>query len=334
MKRVALIGYGYWGPNLLRNLFDAESCEVAYCCDLSKERLKLAKKRYPSVNTTTDIDEVMNDKSVDGVIIATPTRTHFQLAQKALMSGKDVLIEKPMVMNVKEAKVLINLANKKKRIVMVDHTFLFNDAVMRVKKLIDDGELGDIIYIDSVRANLGLFQPDVNVIYDLASHDFSIIQYLLGKNPISIQATGKSHFNKQEDIAYVTAEYPNNIMAHVHISWLSPLKVRRMFIIGTKKMIVYDDTEPAEKIRIYDKGVTTQTDDSVIAEQIKIGYRSGDVWLPKIDVIEALGLLINEFVESMETRKQPKSGGKFVQTVMEMLEAATTSIRSDRKVKF
>lgn len=334
MKRIALIGYGYWGPNLLRNLFDTKNCEVAYCCDLSADRLNLAKKRYPSVKTTISIDEVINDPTVDGVIIATPTKTHFPIAKKALLSGKNVLIEKPMAMNIKEAKTLTDLALKAKQIIMVDHTFLFNDAVIKIKKMIDKGQLGDILYIDSVRANLGLFQPDVNVIYDLASHDFSIIQYLLGKKPVSVQANGKSHFNKQEDVAYVTVDYPNNILAHVHISWLSPLKVRRMFIIGTKKMVVYDDTEPAEKIGIYDKGVVMEATSEKIAEQIKIGYRSGDAWMPKIDIIEPLGLLMSEFVNAMKTKNQPKSGGEFVLTVMQILEAATKSVRSGRKIKF
>lgn len=341
MKKVGLIGYGYWGPNLLRNLFDTPNCEVVYCCDLSLERLNLAKKRFPSLKITTDIEEVLNDPLIDAAIVATPTKTHLSLAEKFLQKNKHVLIEKPFTQNFQEAQHLVNLAKKKKKLIMVDHTFLFNDAVLKIKELIDKGELGNILYIDAVRANLGLFQSDVNAIFDLASHDFSIIQFLLKSKPKSIKATGASHYNKQEDVAYITTEYPNNIMTHVHVSWLSPLKVRRMTIVGTKKMIVYDDTEPAEKIRVYDKGVVMTTD-KVVAEQIKIGYRSGDAWLPKINFYEPLSLLLSTFIKGMDGKNKPspsgekevKSSGKFALDVMEILEAATKSLRTDQKVKF
>lgn len=332
MKRLALIGYGYWGPNILRNLFDIPKAQVVYLVDLSNDRLNLAKKRYPSIKTTTDINLVLNDPKVDGVIIATPTKTHFSLGQKFLNLGKNILIEKPMTQNLEEAMSLVKLSKKKKKLLMVDHTFLFNDAVIKIKELIDKGELGNILYIDSVRANLGLFQTDVNVIYDLASHDFSIIQYLLESKPKSIRATGASHYSKQEDVAYISAKYPNNIMAHVHVSWLSPLKIRKMMIIGTKKMIVYDDTETAEKIRVYDKGIIMDIDNA-LAQQLKIGYRSGDAWLPKINIIEPLSLMLEEFVKGMDKKKgEVKSSGLFALGVMESLDSATKSIRIGRKV--
>ncbi len=332
MKRLALIGYGYWGPNILRNLFDTPNTEVVYLADLSKDRLNLAKKRYPSIKTTENIDLILNDPSIDGVIIATPTKTHFSLGQKFLNLGKNILIEKPMTQNLEEAINLVRLSKKKKKLLMVDHTFLFNDAVIKIKDLIDKGELGNILYIDSVRANLGLFQTDVNVIYDLASHDFSIIQYFLESKPKSIKATGASHYSKQEDVAYISAKYPNNIMAHVHVSWLSPLKIRRMMIIGTKKMIVYDDTETAEKIRVYDKGIIMDLN-SALAEQIKIGYRSGDAWLPKVNIIEPLSLMLEEFVRGIEKKKgEVKSSGNFALSVMETLDGATKSVRTGRKV--
>lgn len=332
MKRIALIGYGYWGPNLLRNLFDTKNCQVIYCCDLSKEQLKKAKKRYPSIVTTTDINKIINDPKIDGIVIATPTKTHFLIAEQALNKNKDVLIEKPMAMTVTEARTLVDLAKKKKRIVMVDHTFLFNNAVLKIKELIDKKRLGKILYIDSVRVNLGLFQSDVNVVFDLATHDFSIINFLLGSKPKSVRATGKTHFNNQEAVAYITVNYPKNVMAHIHISWLSPLKVRQMLIIGTKKMVVYNEDEVAEKIRVYDKGVLMTQPDELMKEQVMISYRSGDVWLPKLAIIEPLSLLTNAFIQAITKRQIPKSNGDFALEVMEVLEASNKSIRIGRKV--
>lgn len=333
MKRVALIGYGYWGPNLLRNLFETKDCEVAYCCDLSIDKLYLAKKRYPSVNITTDMELVINDETVDAILIATPTKTHFPIAEKILLAGKDILIEKPMAMNLREAKKLTELAKKKGKIIMVDHTFLFNNAVLKVKDLIADGELGEILYIDSVRTNLGLFQPDVNVVFDLATHDFSIIQFLLESKPISVQATGKSYFNKRESIAYITVSYPKNILAHIHVSWLSPLKIRRMLIIGTKKMVVYDEDKPSEEIRIYDKGVIVEETYLQVEKQAKISYRSGDILLPKVNVVEPLGILIDIFIKAISSREIPRSSGDSALDVMAALEASTNSLKTGRKVK-
>ena len=238
-----------------------------------------------------------------------------------------------MTMSGREASDILLLGKKHKRIVMVDHTFLFNGSVLKIKDLINRGELGDILYIDSTRANLGLFQSDVNVVFDLAAHDFSIIQFLLGEKPKFLHATGKSHFNKQEDVAYITAHYLRDVIAHVHVSWLSPLKIRQMQIIGTKKMVVYDDVEPAEKVRIYDKGVVKEIISEKLKEQIKIGYRTGDVWLPKVDIVEPLGLLIKEFVEAISERREAKSGGEFAMGVMEVLEGATRAIRTGKKVR-
>lgn len=332
MKRVALIGYGYWGPNLLRNLFDTKNCKVVYCCDLSRELLKKAKKRYPSIIITTDLDRIINDPKIDGIVIATSTKFHFPIAKKALLAGKDVLIEKPMTMNVAEAKTLVDLAKRKKRILMVDHTFLFNPAVLKIKELIDKNKLGKILYIDSVRINLGLFRPDVNVVFDLATHDFSIINFLLGSKPKAIKATGKTHFNKNEAVAYITADYPKNIMAHIHISWLSPLKIKQMLIIGSKRMVVYNDDEVAGKIRVYDKGVLMKQPDGLMKEQAIINYRSGDVWLPKLDIIESLSLLIDTFIKAITDRQNPKSNGDFALEIMEILEASNKSIRIGRKV--
>ncbi|MBI4058786.1 Gfo/Idh/MocA family oxidoreductase [Candidatus Microgenomates bacterium] len=332
-KRVALVGYGYWGPNLLRNLFDNSGCEVVYCCDKDQNKLKAVKKRYPSIEVTTDFDQVVKDSTIHGIVLATPTITHFPLAKKAAEHGKDVLIEKPMTLDCSHAWQLVKVARKHKRILMVDHTFLFNDAVTRIKEIIDGKELGDILYIDSVRVNLGLFQKDSNVIFDLATHDFSIINYLLGAHPKSVYAHGRVHFGQHEDVAYVFAEYLKNISASVHISWLSPAKIRRMLIVGTKKMIVYDDIEPTEKVRIYDKGVIIPKKLREL-EDAKIGYRTGDVWLPKVNVVEPLSLLVQDFLNAIETRKEPKSSGTFGAQIVEILESATKSARTGRKVVF
>lgn len=329
-KRIALIGYGYWGPNLLRNLFDTPGCEVVYCCDKDEERLKDVKRRYPSVATTVDFNEVVKDKSIDGIVLATPTKTHFPLAKKAIANGKNVLIEKPMVLNSRQGHKLVAFAKKHKKILMVDHTFLFNDAVMKIKKIIESNEIGDILYIDSVRVNLGLFQKDSNVIFDLATHDFSIIQYILGKDPLLIHAHAGAHFGDHEEIGYIFARYPKNISVHVHVSWLSPAKIRRMLIVGTKKMIVYDDIEPTEKIRVYDKGVVINGNPREL-EQAKIGYRTGDVWLPKIDIVEPLSLLTREFISALDGDKKPKSDGQFGAKIIEILENATKSARRGGK---
>lgn len=331
-KKVALVGYGYWGPNLLRNFFDTPGCEVLYCCDKEIIRLKEVRRRYPSVITTTSFDEILKDSDLDAVIVATPTKFHFELAKSTLELGKDVLIEKPMTIDTKEAKILVDLAQKKKKILMVDHTFLYNEAVKKIKEILNSGELGEVLYMDSVRANLGLFQKDSNAIYDLASHDFSIIQYLLDKKPVSVQAFGKSHINKQEDVCYVFVEYAGGIFAHFHLSWLSPLKIRKTIIVGTKKMLVYDDVEPSEKIRIYEKGVTIVPGLTKKLESANISYRTGDAWMPNIKGTEALSLMARDFIDCITKRTQPLSNGKMGYEVVELLEKSTLSLRGNKKI--
>ncbi len=332
--KVGLIGYGYWGPNLVRNFMETANCELLYCCDKDILRLKEVRKRYPAIITTDNYDEMLRDPELNAIVIAVPTRLHYPFAKMALEAGKNILIEKPMTQTYREAVLLNALAARKNKILMVDHTFLFNEAVRQVKKIIDSGQIGDIIYIDSTRANLGLFQDDVNVIFDLASHDFSIIQYLLGIPPKTIQAFGKSHFNKQEDVSYLMAEYPNNVFAHIHVSWLSPLKVRRLLIVGTKKMIVYDDIDQADKIKIFDKGVSIHKDLNKELERMKISYRSGDAWLPNIKGTEALSVLAKEFIEAVSTGKTGESDGKAGAMVVNILEKATLSVRSGKKIFF
>jgi predicted dehydrogenase len=330
-KTFALIGYGYWGPNLLRNLLTESGGDVLYVCDVRKERLDDLKKKYPKVRTILNYKDILSDKKVDAIVIATPTKTHYKIAKESIMAGKDVLIEKPATSTYNESKKLINIANKKGKIIMVDHTFLFNKAVHLIKSLIEKGELGDILYIDAERANLGIFQEDTNVIYDLAAHDFSIIQFLLDKKAKNIAAHGSTHFGKHEDIAHIMINYPDNIFAHIHVSWLCPLKLRRMIVVGTKKMLVYDENEPVEKIKIYDKGVVSEKDFSKRREDIKINYRTGDAWLPKIDISEPLSLMIKEFAKSISDRTQPISDVVFGSQIVNALEVSTKSLRTGKR---
>lgn len=333
-KNIGLIGYGYWGPNLLRNFAKTEGCLVKYCCDKEQSRLNEVNKIYPSIVTTTNANDLFEDDELDAIIVATPTETHYDLASRAIKSGKDVLIEKPMTTTLKEAKSLSRLSKKHKKIVMVDHIFMFNPAVRKVKELVDGGTLGEIMYIDSIRANLGVFQEKVNAIYDLATHDFSIIQYLFDKKPKAVRAFGTSHYhkhNKQEDVCYVTVEYTKNVFAHVHVSWLSPLKIRNTIIVGTKKMVVYDEVDPAAKVRIYDKGVELKKPKDIRERQIS--YRSGDIWIPNISTEEALSVLAREFVEAINTRKQPLSNVDFGAIVLKLLEKSNEALRSEGKIR-
>lgn len=333
MKSIALIGYGYWGPNLLRNFFENPNCEVLYVCDKDLTRLKKVRKRYPSVILTSNFQDVLDDIDIDAVIIATPTKSHHLLAKQAMEAGKDVLLEKPMTLTLLEANNLVVLAKKLKRILMVDHTFLFTEAVRRLKNIVDSGQIGDIIYIDSVRLNLGLFQTDSNVAFDLGVHDVAILQYLLGKEPTQVTSVAKSFYGDQEDTFYMNLEYPGKIMCNIHISWLSPLKIRRMMIIGTKKMVVYDDVESSEKIKIYDKGVYIEKpNETNKVEQMRIGYRSGDVSSPNLEIKEGLTVLASEFVDAIITRHEPLSNGKFGKSVINVLEKATIASRKKKTI--
>lgn len=319
---IAIVGLGYWGPNPLKAFLNIPGCSIRYCCDINVDRLQEIKRKFPHILTTTDFNEILSDSIIDAVVLATPTESHFTLAKKAMDAGKDVLIEKPMTSSAKEAWELVALAKKNKRVLMVDHILLFNPAVLKIKQLIDSGEIGDILYIDSTRTNLGLFQKDINVIFDLASHEFSMIQFFLGSNPKIVGVTGKSHIGNQIDLAYISAMYPGNIPAYVHVTWLSPLKIRRMLIIGSKKMIVYDDNEPAEKLRVYDKSITTEKSHDN-QKQIQIGYRVGDVWLPNIEIADPLTLLAQSFINAISSRTVERSDGKFSAEIIEILESAT-----------
>jgi predicted dehydrogenase len=331
MINVAIFGYGYWGPNMVRNFYANKDAKVIWVCDLSKNRLALVESGYPSIKTTSDPKDIMNDPNVDAVVISTPVSAHFPLAKQALEGGKHVLLEKPMTTTVEESEKLVELAEKKKKVLMVDHTFLYTGAVRKMRKLVDKGELGDLYYFDSVRVNLGLFQHDVNVIWDLAPHDFAIMDYLLQKDPEMVSAVGMCHLGDLENIAYVTVQYPGNLLGHVHVNWLAPVKVRTTLIGGTKKMIVYDDNEPSEKIKIYDKGVSySQSKEDVY--QMLVQYRSGDMLCPKLEPTEALRLVSKEFTDSIGENRKPLTDGVAGLRVVKLLEASNQSIKQKGKV--
>jgi predicted dehydrogenase len=330
MIKVGIIGYGYWGPNLVRNFFAVSNCAISSVADSRSERRDLLHKNYPSVKGIIDANEIISDPAIDAVIIATPVFTHYALAKKALENGKHVLIEKPMTSSVAEAEELIALAERKGLTLMVDHTFLYTGAVQKMKELIDSGVIGTPIYFDSSRINLGLFQPDINVLWDLAPHDISILTYLVKEAPYSINATGISHtHNNIENVAYMTVNYSSNFIAHFNCSWTSPVKIRQTLIGGDKKMIVYNDLDPYEKIRIYDTGYKHQTDED--KTRIMVDYRTGDIFIPKISDREALYGVAKDFIESINNKSIPLANGKLGLEVVKILEASQKSIKSKGK---
>ncbi len=328
MTGVGIVGYGYWGPNLTRNLAKLQDCRLTAVCDQDEKRLEAVRRLYPSIRTTGRAEEVFDASDVDAVVIATPISTHYDLARKALERGKHVLVEKPMTDTVRDAESLIRLAEDRGRVLMVDHTFVYTGAVRKIRQLIDSGELGDIYYYDSVRVNLGLFQSDVNVLWDLAPHDFSIMTYLMGKEPVKVSAVGASpvHWDgwKQESVVYVTIEFEDNSIAHFHVNWLSPVKVRRTLIGGSKKMVIYDHLDPDNQIKIFDKGVEIHNGEGRYNALVQ--YRTGDLLAPKIDQTEALELVCKDFVESIRTGKSPVADGHAGLQVVELLEAAKHSM--------
>lgn len=327
---LGIIGYGYWGPNLARNFFAANDCTLKAVADGRPERLAVLAKIFPSVNGVKDADDIINDTEIDAVVIATSVFSHFPLAKKALMAGKHVLIEKPMTATVAEADELIEMAAKRGLTLMVDHTFLYTGAVAKMKELIDSKVIGTPQYFDSSRINLGLFQPDVNVIWDLAPHDLSILTYLVKETPASINATGISHTkNNIENIAYMTVNYDSDFIAHFNVSWTSPVKVRQTLIGGDVKMIVYNDLEPSEKIRVYDTGFNHKTEE--YENKIMVDYRTGDVYIPKLGTQEALLGVANDFVQSIINKKEPRANGCLGRQVVRILEASQVSIKNKGK---
>ncbi len=327
MLRVGVIGVGYWGPNIIRNFDANKETEMVICCDLKQERLNFIKSKHPAIKTTTDYRDIINDPQIDAVAICTPVFTHYDLAKAALLAGKHVFLEKPMTSNSAQAAELVELAAKHNRTLMLDHTFIYTGAVQTIKRILDQGELGEIYYFDSVRINLGLFQHDVNVIWDLAPHDISIMDFLLQLKPESVVATGADHLGKGlEDVAYLTIYYPNNIIAHIHANWLSPVKIRQTLIAGTKKMIVWDDNVQMEKIKVYDAGIIVNRTTDEIYDTL-IQYRTGDMWAPKVPMTEALSTEVSHFVECIKTGKTPLTDGVAGLNVVRILEASDKSIK-------
>ena len=325
MLNIGVIGYGYWGPNIVRNFNGIDSARVVSLCDLNDGALGKAKKLYPALSTTTNAADVLTSKDIDAVAIITPVFTHFELAKKALENGKHVFVEKPFTSTVAQAEELVELADKKNLKIMVDHTFLFTGAVRRIKEFIEEGALGKLYYYDSMRVNLGLFQHDVNVVWDLAPHDFAIMDYVIPEKPLALSATGEIHYNGFEDIAYVTVYCENNVIAHFNVNWLSPVKVRMTLIGGDKKMLVWNDLEADEKLKVYDKGVDIKTRENVY--DLLVSYRSGDAWIPRVQQIEALKAEAEYFVDCITSDKTPMNDGKAGLRVVQMLEAASASIK-------
>jgi len=335
MIGIAVVGYGYWGPNLVRNFSEIPGVRVVYVCDLIKERLASVKVRYPTIEITDDFDAVLADPQVHAVAIATPVSTHFRLAMKALMAGKHVFVEKPMAASSTECRRMVEEAARRHLVLAVDHTFIHTGAVRKMREIVENG-LGDMYYYDSVRVNLGLFQHDVSVIWDLAVHDLSILDYVADEKPVAVSATGMSHVaGEPENIAYLTLFFESKLIAHIHVNWLAPVKVRRTLIGGSNKMIVYDDLEPSEKIKVYDKGITLNGNPQKNGEkvyQLLVGYRSGDMYAPQIDITEALGRELRQFIDCIETQARPISDGHAGLRVVRILEAATQSLAQRGKI--
>jgi predicted dehydrogenase len=324
--RVGVLGYGYWGPNVVRNLCALDNCELVAVCDKSSASLTRAGRSYPGVQLTTDCTELLTSPEIDAVTVVTPVWTHFELAKAALDNGKHVFVEKPFTSTSAQAEELIDLARRKNLQIMVDHTFLFSGAVRKIRQLVDDGTLGPLYYFDSTRVNLGLFQHDVSVVWDLAPHDLSIMDYLVGVQPEAVVATGANHLNGLADMAFITVYFPGNIVAHVNVNWLSPVKVRTTLIGGRDKMLVWNDLEPDEKIKVYDKGVDISNGQGVY--ELLVSYRSGDVWAPKVDSTEALSLELAHFIDCIRRNDAPINDGVAGLRVVRLLEAADASLNN------
>ncbi len=324
MVRIGVIGYGYWGVNIVRNFSSIESGKVVSICDVNREALGKASKLFPGTEVTSDCREVATSPNVDAVAVVTPVSTHFELAKLALQNGKHIFVEKPFTANVRQAEELLELADKKGLLIMVDHTFLFTGAVRKIKQFVETDVLGKLYYFDSVRVNLGLFQHDVNVVWDLAPHDLAIMDYLIDGKPSAIVATGESHVNGHVDVAYVTVYFSDKMIAHLNVNWLSPVKLRTTLIGGDKKMLVWNDLDADEKIRIYDKGVEVKSTEGIY--DLLVSYRSGDMWVPKVEQAEALKLESQYFVDCIMNNTAPINDGVTGLRVVSMLEAADKSL--------
>jgi predicted dehydrogenase len=328
--RFGVIGYGYWGPNVVRNVSGLEHGQLMAICDQNPSALTRAGKLYPGVKLTADAKEILTSPDIDAVAVVTPVWTHFDLAKAALENGKHVFVEKPFTSSSRQAEELIELAAKKNLQIMVDHTFLFTGAVKKIRELVDNRTLGNLYYFDSTRVNLGLFQHDVSVVWDLAPHDLSIMDHILREQPQAVVATGAKHVNDLADMAFITVYFPNNLIAHINVNWLSPVKVRMVLIGGKDKMLVWNDVEPDEKIKIYDKGVDITNGQGVY--ELLVSYRSGDVWSPKVEQTEALKVELAYFIDCISKNQAPMNDGAAGLRVVRLLEAAEQSLNDRGKV--
>jgi len=319
-----VIGYGYWGPNVVRNLMSLEDSQVLAIAEISPAARLRAQKAYPGVVVTPDAREVISSVEIDAIAVVSPVWTHYELTKAALENGKHVFVEKPFTSNAAQGEELINLAQQKNLKIMVDHTFLFTGAVRKISQLINEGSLGNLYYYDSTRVNLGLFQHDVNVLWDLAPHDLSIMDYLIKADPEAIVATGQGHLNGHEDVAYMTLYFPEKVIAHINVNWLSPVKVRTTLIGGEKRMLVWNDLEADEKLKVYDKGVKISSREGVY--ELLVSYRSGDMWSPQLEQVEALRQELSYFVDCISTGQEPFNNGCAGLRVVKMLETASESL--------
>lgn len=324
--KIGIVGLGYWGPNLIRNFISVSEIEGVVCFDVQQKRMEKARHRFPGIEIAASLEEMLLRSDIQGIAVATPVSTHFQLGMKVLQAGKHLLLEKPMASTAKEAETLAEFAQKNGLIILVDHTFIYTGAGPKLRELIRKGIIGDILYFDSVRVNLGLFQHDTNVIWDLAPHDIAIMHYLIDDKPTAVTAIGVNHFNGFDDMAYISVQHHERLLSHFHVNWLSPVKIRRILIGGSRHMVVYDDMQTSEKVRVYDKGVEITSEESLYHTLVQ--YRIGDMFAPRIDETEALSLMAMDFVKSINEKRSPISDAAFGVDVMRVLEAADTSLRS------
>jgi predicted dehydrogenase len=328
--RVGVMGFGYWGPNIVRNLQSLENAEVVFICDKNPAALRRASRMYPNLQLTTDFEEVLRSPDIDAVAVVTPVWTHYDIAKAALENGKHVFVEKPFTSTSRQAEELIELADRKNLKIMVDHTFLFSGAVKKIREVVDDGTIGPLYYFDSTRVNLGLFQHDVSVIWDLAPHDLSIMDYIIREKPEAVVATGGNHLNGHADMAFITIYFPGSIIAHINVNWLSPVKVRTTLIGGRDQMLVWNDLEADEKIKIYNRGVEITNGEDL--RELLVSYRSGDVWSPKCDQTEALKVELEYFIECILNDRTPHNDGVAGLRVVTLLEAAEQSLKHRGRV--
>lgn len=327
MLRIGVIGYGYWGPNLVRNFAESAQTTITMVADLDPARLALVRKRFPTVRTTSTIAELIADPDVDAIAVATPVRTHFDIGMQVLMAGKHLWLEKPMTETADEAKRLADEAERRGLVCYVDHTFVYTGAVRKMGELVHAGDLGKLYYYDSTRINLGLFQRDVNVIADLAVHDFAILDYLMREQPIAVSGSGVNHFpGTPENLGYLTLFYGSGVLAHINVSWLSPVKVRQVLLSGSEKMIVYDDLLPSEKVKVYDSGVHF-TEDPERIRDLRVGYRTGDMWAPRLVDTEALTVAVGHFADCVMSGRTPITDGRLGVRIIQLIEASNRSIR-------